>query len=274
MLVFLAFLVFSPIVFGIFVILLLILFKKITNPKLNKNWIELHKVLPEFDLRDQTGVFIKNVQKAIYNPVYEFEYKLEYLHKKFNLQDIKDVWFFEVNYAPMQSHIMVSFEFLGGKFLCISPEVRKANQQDFEVWHVLTKKFSIFYRIAVEEDLVYLRTNIRHSPVNMHLLDISDQQKKDLFLSIANRANNMLKEDLIYELFKSDCVNTLLKDFRAANIKVDKKFWDWSATRVLYRSGLIKEKHMSLSEAFKKSLINSKTAYLLPNENYSFKIRQ
>ena len=265
MLIFFGFLIFSPIAFVIFIILLLLLIKIITNPKLNTNWIELHKNLAEIDLRDDSQVLIKNIINASYNPNFEFEYKLESLNKKYNLNDLKTVWFFENNYAPFQSHIMISFEFLGGAFLTISPEVRKASLEDFEVWHVFTKNFSIFYRFTTEQDAIYLRTNIRKSPVKMFQLNLTEAQTKNLFISICNTANNMFKKDLIYKLFTTDCVNELLKEFRKSNILVKKYFWDWSPTKVLQRSDLIKGQII---------LLNDKTKFLKPDEDFPFAIRK
>ncbi|MFM2414772.1 MAG: hypothetical protein RI911_465, partial [Candidatus Parcubacteria bacterium] len=212
---------------------------------------------------------LSNIRNITYRGEEFANYTTEWLQQKYDIRDLQKVWFIENNYASLQSHIMLTFEFSGSRFLSVSVEVRKENAQDFEVWHVLYKNFYVFYILATEYDIVYLRTNIRKSPTYRYELNLTPDQQKALFKSICSSMQATYDNNLLYKVFRSDCVTTLLKNFLAAGIPVKKHFWDWSPTRVLYRSGLIKGEWKSLDEVYERTLINEKVASSKQNNEYS-----
>jgi hypothetical protein len=247
----------------------------------NKNWIKIHQKLPGIKWIDENICEVENIRNCKYdieNINTEFEPEnIVWETERYDLRNLKDVWFIENNYAKMQSHIMLSFEFEDDRFLTVSAEVRKEGGKDFEVWHVLYKTFNIFYIFSKEEDIVFLRTNIRKSGVYLYELNLNENQIKSLFKEISKKTNKIFEgENVIYKLFKTDCVNTMLTNFTNANIKVKKYFWDYSPTKVLWRSGLIKGEYKNLKNVFEKTFIdpeNEKVKNLKQNESYSKTIR-
>ncbi len=226
----------------------------------SKQWIDIHATQP--DARSDAarpGVFsLSNIRNITYHGEEFAHYTTEWLQGDYPVEEIVRVWFIENNYARCQSHIMLTFEFTGARFLTVSVEVRKENALDFEVWHVLYKTFHVFYILATEHDIVYLRTNIRKSPTYRYELNLTREQQQKLFVSICTAIHTTYDNNPVYKVFRTDCVNTLLANFIEAGIPVQKYFWDWSPTRVLYRSGLIQGGWQSLDEVYEKTLINER----------------
>lgn len=212
------------------------------------NFIDIHKIKPSVIFLENDIFEVKNIRNIKYTNS-EFEnYKLEYLNETFDLKNLENVWFFEDNYAAFQSHIMLNFEFKNKQFLTVSVEVRKQSLKNFKIWQVLTSTQFVFYILGKPEDLICLRTDIRERKRNLYYykLDLAKKQKEGLFISVLNSVKDTEHKNIIYKLFRTDCVNTLLSNFRNANIKVKKYFWDYSPTEVLYRSGLIDEKYIQI----------------------------
>lgn len=241
------------------------------NMNTSKQWIDIHATQP--DARNDAarpGVFsLSHIRNTTYHGEEFAGYTTEWLHGDYAAQDIVRVWFIENNYARFQSHIMLTFEFTDARFLTVSVEVRKENALDFEIWHVLYKTFHVFYILATEYDIVYLRTHIRKSPTYRYELNLTHDQQMRLFESICTAIHTTYDNNPVYKVFRTDCVNTLLVNFLSAGISVKKYFWDWSPTRVLYRSGLIKGEWQSLDDVYEKTLINERVMDAQQTNMYS-----
>lgn len=236
-----------------------------------RTWIDIHQTQPDAVVlpADTNTYTISHIRNITYTGKEFSDYTTEWLHGEYRAKDIVRVWFIENNYAPLQSHIMITFEFTNSRFLTVSVEVRKESLEDFEVWHVLYKTFHVFYILATEYDIVYLRTNIRKSPIYRYELNLTEAEREALFTNICESIHTTYDNNPIYKVFRTDCVNTLLGNFLRAGITVKKYFWDWSPTRVLYRSGLIKGEWKSLAEVYEKTLINEKALKHAQDNSYS-----
>jgi hypothetical protein len=251
----------------------------------NKNWIKIHEKLPSVNWLDENVCEVENVRNLKYKLTdqnSEFEpSEILWGSEKYDLRNLKDVWLVENNYAKFQSHIMLSFELIENdksEFLTVSAEVRKTGGANFEIWYVLY--------FGKEEDLIFLRTNFRKSGVYLYKLNLDKNESVNLFKEISKNTNSISKGvNVIYKLFKTDCVNTMLLNFTNAGIKVKKYFWDYSPTTVLWRSGLIKNevlengenKFKNLKDVFKKTEINienDKIKKLKQSSEFSSEIRK
>lgn len=237
----------------------------------SKQWIDIHATQPDATVNlGQPDTFaLSHIRNSTYRGDEFANYSIEWISGSYAAQDVVRVWFIENNYGPMQSHIMLTFEFTGDRFLTVSVEVRKENARDFEIWHVLFKTFHVFYILATEYDIVYLRTHIRKSPTYRYELNLTKEQREKLFSNICKAIHTTYDNNPVYKVFRTDCVNTLLKNFRDVGIPVKKYFWDWSPTRVLYRSGLIKGEWKSLDEVYEKTYINARSEKQEQNNAYS-----
>lgn len=237
----------------------------------HRTWIDIHATQPDAheDVTQKGTYTLSHIRSITYKGEEFANYTTEWQSGTYAKEDLVRVWFIENNYGKAQSHIMITFEFTENRFLTVSVEVRKENALDFEVWHVLYKTFHVFYILATEYDIVYLRTNIRKSPTYRYELNLSKEHREALFSNICNSIHMTYDNNPIYKVFRTDCVNTLLKNFREVGIPVKKYFWDWSPTRVLYRSGLIKGDWKNLEEVYEKTLINEKALSSRQDNAYS-----
>lgn len=239
-----------------------------------RTWIDIHATQSDAVVTSESPrtYAISHIRNVTYKTEEFVDYTTEWLSGSYALDDLEKVWFIENNYALFQSHIMITFQFAGSRFLTVSAEVRKENAFDFKIWEVLYKSFHIFYITAAEYDIVYLRTNVRKSPTYRYELALTKDEQKRLFTTMCASIHDTYDNNPIYKIFRTDCVNTMLTNFLQANITVKKYFWDWSPTRVLYRSGLIKGEWKSLAEVYEKTLINERAKDLIQDNNYSISI--
>lgn len=270
MLTFFAFLILTPIVcLGIIFLFaqVIIFFRK---AKLNRDWDSLHKLLPEIIYNQHNGeVFVRNVRNAKYNPAFEFENKVGYQNKRYNLKDLSKLWILVNPYATLQSHVILSFQF-GDKithasFLTLSYELRKTYAEDFSTTQTLYKIFEGYYLLATEEDVFYVRTNIRKNDGDYYLyeLNIPKESLDKLFLAFVKRVNSYFSKALKYQFFSRNCLTEIFTVMKEENI-LKYNYFDYFFVRNLLNKNkeLIKSVH---------KIENTKN--LKPDENYSLHLR-
>jgi hypothetical protein len=238
-------------------------------------WLDVHEREPRADIVGDT-LTCRDIRSVSYTTSEEANYTCHYYDQSYDLRTLTGVWFFENNYAAFQSHIIISFEFTEGTtktYLTVSAEVRKHSFTDFRVWHVFLKTFPIFYVLAPEEDVVYLRTEVRHTPVHMYRLALDPAARERLLRAIMSDINKSYDHFIPYRVGRSDCITRLMQHFRTANIPIQKHWWDWSPARVLLRSGLIEGTCTSLRDMRTRTLINSKVAGSTQTGEYSTRLR-
>ncbi len=241
----------------------------------NKNWINIHRVISSVKWLDENICEINNIRNFKYNyHIKDTENNpeiLNYENEKYDLRDLKKVWFIENKWAdiPFHSHIMISFEFVDNRFITFGLEVRKRDDDIFQLYKVFWKTYNVFYVVAKEEDILYLRTNVRdksRAKTFLHELNLNKYEAVNLFKTICASVDDYRKKDIVYKVFKTDCVSGMMQNFINAGIKVKKYFWDYSPTAVLQRSGLIENTVQDINESVTKDLKQ--------NPEFSLKIRE
>lgn len=284
MLIFLLFLILSPIIVAICVFLVVLFFSQILKlffkPKLSRKWDSLHQKIAEIDLKESGEIFIRNIRNAMYNPNYEWENKIEYQNKKFNLNNLEKIWLLVNPYSPLQSHVILSFQFgseqMLKSFLSISYEVRKTNPENFNIFSILFKSFEGFYLISTEEDCIYLRTNIRpDTPVYLFPLEASKEQIQRTFKDLVSEIQIYKEKAFTYDIWNRNCLSEIFKHlYKNQIIKTRNKFKYFDILKLLYNQKIVSNTlNLNFTEFRKKYSINKKTKGLLPDENFSIKIR-
>jgi len=285
MLVFLFFLIFSPIVFIFLIYLLGILYGQILglffHPKLNRAWNPLFEKLGEIDIKENGEVYVKNIRNARYNPVFEFENKVTYLNKKYNLNDLEKLWITVNPYAPLQSHVLLTFQFGGAYqvkgFLNISYEVRKTDAVNFNATNALFKPYEGMYLLSTEEDTIYVRTNVREA-TKVYLLPLKTEKEKiqNVFKELSEKINLYNKNAFMYKPFNRNCLTEIfmpLYDAKIVSTKNPFKYLDvlW----LLYAQKIVEGTENSNYTNFKKKhFITDKAKKYPADEFFSFNIRK
>lgn len=278
-LTFLYFLIGAPIATYIIVLIPFQIIKIFKRPKLNRDWLGLNKRLSEIKTVG-SDILVSNVRNFTYNPIYEYEYKSEWLNKKYNLNDLKRVWLVVNPFYIFQTHIILSLEFSHDIFLTVSYELRKAEAKDFKFSDLLWRKFESYYLLATEQDTVFIRTNIRNINQNnsVYLLPIkaTEDQLKNIFLSLTGDINLYSGKPFFYNFYSRNCLTEILKHFKKANIlSYRNSFQLLNIMKFIYKSNLVEGSEKLTYKKFKeKYKISDKTKNLKQDENFSYKIRE
>jgi hypothetical protein len=272
MLVFLAFLVFSPAIVFLITLIPFQFLKLFKQPKLDRDWDGLHKLLPEivFSRSNKDEIFVRNIRDAKYNPNYEFENRVSYLNKKYNINDIEKVWIMVNPYGPFQTHVLLSFQFgeylNEASFLTASYEPRRIRGKDFEVYHALYKTFEGLYIFALEEDTFFVRTNVRKAD-NLYLypLNIEKEKSKELFKSLIEDMNNCYRQPFFYKIWTRNCLTEIFKHLKKVGILDYTKLDARNVNALLEKYKLVDSPH-KYKISFNKDL--------QADELYSIKVRE
>lgn len=283
MLLFLLFLILSPLCAFLVVAIPFQLFKFFQKPKLDRNWFGLYSQLPHCTIDPHQNVYIRNIRHAHYNPNYEFECRVHYLNKKYNINDLQKMWLFVNPYGLFQSHVILSFQFghehIVKNYLTISYEIRKCDPQDFKISNIIFKNFEGHFIMAGEEDTIFVRTNVRHNYeetlMYMFPLNVKKEAAQKIFLDMLNEVNDYSKHPFFYRLYGRNCVTQIFKHFKKYNlVSYSTNYPLVSLLKFLYNSTLIEgNENISFAQFKKKYYITGKTKGLDANENFSFELR-
>jgi hypothetical protein len=211
---FLGFLIFAPLTFFLALTILFDIFKKVRKPKLNRNWDNLDKLLPSITLNEKNGeMYVKNIRNARYNPVFEFENKVEYLSKKYNLTDLCKLWVIKKGFG-------FSFQFGDeihhASFLTCFYQVRKEDAVNFSPEQLLYKFFEGYYLLATEQDAFYVRTNIRPGGDKslIYEIEMEKEKLKEIFLEFVKIINQYEHQAHEYKFYKASLLTQVFRKLR------------------------------------------------------------
>lgn len=194
------------------------------KPKLHRDWDSLHELLPQIIYYTHNQeLFVKNIRNTKYNPIFEFENKVEYLNKRYNLKDLEKLWLFVNPYGPFQSHVILSFQFGAEKnsasFLTLSYELRKTKSEEFDIKSTLFKMFEGYYLLATEEDVFYVRTNVRKD-TNCYLyeLNIPKNLLHEILLEYVKKINSYSQSPYRYKILGRNCLTEIFNILKGKKV--------------------------------------------------------
>lgn len=111
------------------------------------------------------------------------------------------------------AHVLVSFGFEGGEHLVFSVEIRRELGEEFSELGGLFKQFELSLIAAKEQDILFLRTNARDplEDVYVYPLRVTDDARRDLFLSYVNLGNQLAKEPNWYNTITANCTTVIFR---------------------------------------------------------------
>lgn len=280
MLTFLMFLVISPIVFIVIISLPFQILKFLQTPKLNRNWFPLFEKLPSATVEKNGEVFFKNVRDATYNTNYEYECRVEYLNKKYSVNDLEKIWITVNPYATFQSHVILSFQFVHNVFLTFSYEIRKVDPTDFVASTLIFKNYEGHFIVATEEDAIFVRTNVRanYETTDIYLFPIiADKETvKQIFLDMVQEINLYSRKAFFYRVTYRSCVTEIFKYLKKFGVvKYHINFELRNILELLYKNNCVSgAENLSYSQFKKKYFITDKAKNLKHDENFSLEIRR
>lgn len=195
------------------------------------------------------------------------------------LDDIRGVDLFIEPFSPVRgpAHSLISFNCADGRHIAVSVEVRRQNKQrESSFWLSIFRQYGLFYVVADEEDVVYLRSHIRRDQVYLHPLRLTPEQARGLFLHTLPRIDALRETPELYSLFSNTCATNIRDHLNAV---LDRPIpFHWSLLLpaflpgFLYRYGLI-DTDLPFEAHQRSALINRKPE-LHPDLPFSVAIRQ
>ena len=175
------------------------------------------------------------------------------------------------------AHVLISFGFADGEQVVFSVEIRKELGEEFSELGGLFKQFEMSLIAAKEEDILYLRTNVRDPLEDVYLypLKVAPDARRALFLSYAQLANNLAEEPYWYNTITANCTTVVYRLVRS--FAPDRRF----DVRFVLSGGLpeyFAEYDMlswpdPLGDFRARAAISARAQAMQPGDNYSRVIR-
>lgn len=180
------------------------------KPTLERDWApELSRTVEaEFDAANSDIVHISNIRN--FDWVTPYEGKAGWQNGTYNIDDLVglDVY---LSYwmGPYIAHTLVGFTFKDGRHLVFSAEIRRTKAQQFSAIGGFFKDFELIMIAAPEEDIIKLRTDIRHEDVYRYKINVSQEKIKALFLNYLQTANKLAKKPYFYNTVTTNCTTVV-----------------------------------------------------------------
>jgi hypothetical protein len=111
--------------------------------------------------------------------------------------------------TPNLAHTMLSFGFEDGYHLALSIEIRREEEESFEIWKGFANQYELIYVLGDERDLIKLRTNYRGEEVYLYRGNATPEQAQDLLVDVLQRANSLAEQPEFYHALWNNCTTNI-----------------------------------------------------------------
>lgn len=188
------------------------------KPSNDHHWAPEVSILPSVE-RNKETITLRNIRRFRYSG--DGTITEDRFDRTINLNNICGVDLFIERFSSVRgpAHSILSFQFTDGNHIAVSVEVRRRyTQRESSFWLSIFRQYGLFYVVADEEDVIYLRSHIRKDPVYLHPLRLTPSQSQKLFLETLPRIDGLQHTPELYALFSNTCatniydhLNTVLK---------------------------------------------------------------
>jgi hypothetical protein len=259
---------------------LLMFYLSLKTPSLDRDWNLDQKILPEISF-SWNIVSIKNIRNFEYETT--TKYSVNYYDREFNLDEIKSLYYIIEPFSNFDwpAHTMMSFWFENWDYISISAEIRKKSWESFSAFKWLLRQYELVYMIWDERDLIKLRANYRKDEVIMYPINTSQENIKNIFISMLERADKLSKKPEFYNTLTNNCTTSILEHANEIRESTNKeKIW-WSiyaflpshSDKIVYDLWLI-DTSLSLPESREYYKINDLSEKYSKSDDYSKMIRK
>lgn len=223
-------------------------------------------------------VTIHNFRAATYRSVDDFD--LAWREITVDLAAIRTVDYVVEPFSAWRglAHAFLTFGFADGRHVAISVETRRERGESYSPLKGLLRHYELIYVIGEERDLIGLRANIRRDPVHLYPIDTPPELVRALFVSMLERANQLVTHPEFYNSYSDTCAAAVLRHVNA--VRTDKISGGWRvlfpgfSDKFAWEIGLV-DFDGTLEEARARFLINERSAFdpALDDPGWSRQIR-
>lgn len=205
------------------VILSFLTFVALRSPSHDRNWSRDQRVLPSVSSYGEF-VTVHNVREARYRDVNDYD--VSYRDWTFTHDAVVRTW---VTIEPFgtwsifglrPAHMLVSFELADGRFLAVSPEIRKKEGDTFSPWKGFIRSYEIMYVVADELDVIELRATHRGDVTRVYPLTLTQEQSVKLFESMAKKINDIQTKAVFFNTAMHSCMTNIVAHLRAVGVRL------------------------------------------------------
>ncbi|HSB97053.1 MAG TPA: DUF4105 domain-containing protein [Spongiibacteraceae bacterium] len=219
-------------------------------------------------------VRVKNIRDFEYRS--EFDYSPRYLDAVYKLDDLRTLDLFLIHWgSPAIAHTILSFGFGDNRYLAVSIETRKQIGQTYSALRGFFRQFTLIYIVAIERDVIRLRTDFRNEDVYLYRLQVAPALARQVLTSYAEHINQLSERAEWYNALTENCTTSIRNDIYAY---MPNKSLDWRLLangyidEMLYERGNLYAK-IPFPELKQHSYINAKAHALSDGADYSSGIR-
>lgn len=159
--------------------------------------------------------------------------------RRYNLDDLTSLDLISSTWGmPGIAHTLMSFGFRDGRHLVFSAEIRRERGEAFSEIGGLFKEFELVLIAADERDIIRLRTNMRGEEVSLFPLNLTPQQREELFLSYLDLGNELAYTPRFYQTVTTNCTTVI---FKLARLEEPGLPLDWRIVLSGYLPGYLQE---------------------------------
>jgi hypothetical protein len=179
------------------------------RPANDRDWTADQERLPSAVFSGDS-VQIKNVRNARYRSTSDFDVRWE--DRRYDLGKLESVWFIVEPFADWRgpAHTFLSFGFGNGEYVAISVEIRKEKDESFSPLAGVLRQYELTYVVGDERDLIGLRANHRQDDVYLYKVRTTPEKMRALFVSMLNRANQLVQEPEFYNTLTNTCTTNIV----------------------------------------------------------------
>jgi hypothetical protein len=245
------------------------------NPSNDRNWIAEQRLLPRARVAGDI-VRVRNVRNFRWARGKEPDAAWE--NRSYRLSRIRTVSYVLTPFSTDwrgPAHAFVSFAFDDGEHIAISIEARREVGEEYSIARGLLKQFELMYVIGDERDVIEHRVQ-NGDDVYVYPMRASQQQVRELFLEMLERANRLHDQPEFYGSLLNNCTTNLLAHVNrlaARRIRYGRKiFLPGYSDQVAYERGLI-DTALPLDSARARFRVNERAARSAGAADYSLRIR-
>jgi len=246
------------------------------QPSHHRHWQEDVAVMPRTTRHDDGSVTIHGVRNnryqsaSLYEPVFE--------NRRYDLAGLQTLDLF-LSYWGSEAiaHVILSFGFSDGRYLSISIETRKTEDEEYSAIRGFFRQYELIYVVADERDVIRLRTNFRDEVVYLYRLVLRPQTVRRIFLTYLDRIDELYLQPAFYNALLSNCATNVV-----VNASPENSLWehlDWRILlsgymdRLAYQLALI-DNRLPFEKFRTFSRINDEAQGLGDAPNFSQRIRE
>ena len=160
---------------------------------------------------------IHNIRNARYRSPTDFD--LNYYDTSFDLREVQRLDFIVIPFAdnPDLAHVMVSYGFSDGRYICVSVEIRRELGEDYNPLAAGLNKFELMYVVGDERDLIQLRANIWREDVYLYKIKANPQQCRAMLVSMLQCANKLSQDPEFYNTLTNNCTTNVVRHVHTLN---------------------------------------------------------